>query len=742
MNKPADLSVRDFDDEDTNTSSNPTFESVLSARLSRRSILRGGFGSAATAVLGGVGLAACGGSDDDSSPAGPAATETMLGFGAVAKSLEDKVVVPVGYTASVLIAVGDPLATGVAAYRGDGTDTGYDRRAGDNHDGMEYFGLSPTGTPDRMSSDRALLGTNHEYINQLFLHPNGPSPNPRPATETDIEVDAHGVSVTEIAKTAGRFAYVQGSAFNRRITAATEIELAGPVRGHPLMVTKFSTTGTRTRGTVNNCGTGKTPWGTLLTGEENWTGYYFRAAGDQALRTAKANTALARYGRSVTATAAAASRYGWETSGAADKYARWNTSVTGVSADGSDDYRHEINGQGYMTEIDPYDAASVVKKRTALGRMAHESAAFSNPVVGQPLAVYMGDDQRNDYIYKFVSTQNWVAADATPANRVATGDKYLDAGKLYVAKFNADGSGAWLELSLSNPSVANYPGYAFADAGDVAMHSRLAGDAVGATKMDRPEWCGVHPTTGEVYFTLTNNNNRRLGAVTGSQLNPDPANPRVYTDIRGAATTQSGNPNGHIVRMKETGSNAATALAFTWDIYLFGAESGAPAGIINLSGLSDDQDLSSPDGLVFTPSTGLCWVQTDDGAYTDVTNCMMLAAVPGIVGDGGPVTLDYGANGTVTTRMGKKPTAATLKRFFVGPIDQEITGLCESPDGRVLFLNIQHPGEETAFSAIGDPSRFTSHWPGNAGYGPGGANARPRSGTVMVTKNDNGRVGS
>ncbi len=740
MNKPVDLPARDFNDEDSNTSSNPSFDSVLAARLSRRSLLRGSVGTAATVLLGGLSLAACGGDDDD--PAPVAATETLLGFSAVAKSLDDKLTVPTGYTASVLLAVGDPLAAGVTAYKNDGTDTGFHQRSGDNHDGMEYFGLSATGTPDPNGNDRALLGINHEYVNLPFLHANGTTPNPRPAGQVDIEVDCHGVAIVEIAKSAGKFAVVQASGFNRRITAATEIELSGPVRGHALAVTRFSTTGTRTRGTVNNCGTGKTPWGTLLTGEENWVGYYFRAAGDPALRGAKGNTALVRYGSNATATTASASRYGWETAGVADLYARWNTSVTGTSTDGSDDYRHEVNLQGYMTEIDPYLATSVVKKRTALGRMAHESAAFSKAVVGKPLAVYMGDDARNEYIYKFVSAQNWVAADANPADRVATGDKYLDAGTLYVAKFNADGSGEWIALNMANTTVAGYANYAFADAGDVAMHSRIAGDAVGATKMDRPEWCGVHPTTGEIYFTLTNNSNRRLGAVTGAQLNPDPANPRVYTDTRGAATAQNGNPNGHIIRIKEAAGEPA-ATAFTWDIYLFGAETGAPGNIINLSSLSADQDFSSPDGLVFSPSTGLCWVQTDDGAYTDITNCMMLAAVPGTVGDGGPLTLNYGAGGTVTTRMGKKPTATTLKRFLVGPARQEITGLCETPDGKVLFLNVQHPGEEDSdFASVADPSAFRSHWPANAGYGAGGALARPRSATVMVVKDNGGRVGS
>jgi secreted PhoX family phosphatase len=739
MHKRVDLplsNTQDFDHEDSNTSPNPTFDSVLNARLSRRNILRGSLGTALTTAFGGLAMAGCGGGDDDA----PAPTETLLGFTAVDKTLADTSTVPAGYTATTVFATGDPLFAGVPAFRNDGTDTGYDRRSGDCHDGMEYFGLSATGTPDPANNDRALLGINHEYITPQFLHVAGPSARPRPASETDIEVDCHGVAIVEFAKTSGRFAYVQGSPFNRRITALTEIEIAGPARGHALLVTRFSTDGTKTRGTLNNCGTGKTPWGTLLTGEENWSGYFYRAANDQALRTAKANTALSRYGRGVTAGAAAASRYGWETSGAVDKYQRWDISQIGVSADGSDDYRHEINGQGFVTEIDPYNATSVIKKRSALGRMAHESAAFSRPVVGKPLAVYMGDDAQGEYVYKFVTSANWLASDATAADRVATGDKYLDAGKLYAAKFNDDGTGEWVELSMANPTVAGYANYAFADDGDVALHSRLAADAVGATKMDRPEWCGVHPTSGEIYFTMTNNSNRRL-APTGSQLPLNAANPRAYSDIKGASTTQQGNVNGHIVRIKETGGEP-NATTFQWDVYLFGAESGASPTLINLSGLTDDQDFSSPDGLVFSPSTGLCWIQTDDGAFTDTTNCMMLAALPGQVGDGGPLTLNYGGGTTVTTRIGKKATPATLKRFFVGPAGNEITGMCETPDGKVMFINVQHPGDDTAVADIGDPSRYVSHWPGNGGYGAGGANARPRSGTVMITKNDGGRIGS
>jgi secreted PhoX family phosphatase len=324
---------------------------------------------------------------------------------------------------------------------------------------------------------------------------------------------------------------------------------------------------------------------------------------------------------------------------------------------------------------------------------------------------------------------------------MATGDKYLDSGKLYVAKFNADGTGQWVELSMGNATVTGNTVYAFANYADICVNTRLAADAVGATKMDRPEWSSVNPANGEIYLTLTNNSNRRVEPSGSSQMAPDAANPRVYTDVRGT-TSQQGNPNGHLVRMKE-GTGAAAATSFNWDVYLFAAEAGADKERVNLSALTADQDMSSPDGLVFSPATGICWIQTDDGAYTDVTNCMMLAALPGQVGDGARKTLTYprtaGGDLTVTTPVGKSPTADTLKRFLVGPRGCEITGLCETPDGRAVFVNIQHPGENTAQADLGDPAKYTSQWPGNAGYGAG---RRPRSATVVITKNDGGRIGS
>ncbi|GAB4478408.1 MAG: PhoX family phosphatase [Burkholderiaceae bacterium] len=738
MGRHSDTLVDQLNEENSNTSNNPDFDSILQARLSRRRMLLGTAGLTLLGSAGAMGLTACGGSDDPApvpAPA-PAPAETLLGFTPVAKSVADAVTVPAGYTASVLIALGDPLFAGVPAFANDGADADYDQRCGEWHDGMEYFGLSAAGARDDASSSRALLGINHEWVTQTFLHANGPSAAPRPDAEVIKEMQAMGVTIVEIAKgTNGRFAYVQGSPFNRRITTETEIEFAGPARGNALLRTKFSPDGTRTRGTVNNCGTGRTPWGTLLTGEENWAAFFARNAGDNALRSANENVAFARYGKNVTATTGSNHVYRWDTAQSGDeRFTRWNASVTGASA--ADDYRNEFCCQGYVTEIDPYSATSVIKKRTALGRMAHESAAV-RAEAGRKLAVYMGDDARNEYIYKFVSTQNWDPADANAANRIAVGDKYLDSGTLYAAKFNADGTGEWVALSLANPAVASYATYTFADQGDVMIHARIAADAAGATKMDRPEWGNLNPANGELYITLTNNSNRRLNP-TGAQLAPDAANPRAYSDVRGGTTVLSGNVNGHILRMKDADPAATT---FTWDIFLFGAESDASPTLVNLSGLTDDQDFSSPDGLVFTKSTGLCWIQTDDGALVDETNCMMLAAIPGQLGDGTTVALNYGST-TVTTRMGKKPTATTLKRFLVGPKDQEITGLCETPDGKVLFVNVQHPGEDTAPADIADPTRYTSHWPGNAGYGAGGANARPRSATVMITKNDGGRIGT
>jgi len=267
--KPSRTLPSSLPGEDSNTSANPTFDAVLQARLSRRHILRGSVGGAATALLGSLALAGCGGGDDDENNPANASTEKLLGFSAVGKSLADAVVVPAGYTATVLYALGDPLTASTTAYRNDGTDADMENRAGDHHDGMEFFGLNASGGASVDATDRGLLVINHEAttdetLSSFFLHADGGTPSlPRPAAEVDKETAIHGVGVVEVRKGAAGWSYVRDSAFNRRLTALSDIDISGPARGDALLVTKYSNAGTRTRGTLNNCGTGKTPWGTF-----------------------------------------------------------------------------------------------------------------------------------------------------------------------------------------------------------------------------------------------------------------------------------------------------------------------------------------------------------------------------------------------------------------------------------------------------------------------------------------------
>ena len=450
-----------------------------------------------------------------------------------------------------------------------------------------------------------------------------------------------------------------------------------------------------------------------------------RAAGDDAQRDAKEVVALKRYGLPENRK----SPYLWDTAGTDDLFVRWTSSVTGAAA--TDDYRNIANTFGWVVEIDPFNPTSTPAKRSALGRFNHEGAWPAPAVAGKPIVMYMGDDARNEYIYKFVSKAVWDPKDVNGG--MAAGAKYLDEGTLYVAKFNADGTGQWLELTYGKNGLdASNAAYPFADQGDVVTHARLAADKLGATKMDRPEWGAVNPLNGEAYMTLTNNSNRvdPGASPTGSQLKPDAANPRYYSDnytnADGTTKTNKGNPHGHIIRWRENAGSVA-ATAFAWDIYLFGAEADAAANV-NLSGLTAVNDFSSPDGLYFDPR-GLLWIQTDDGAYTDVTNCMMLAAVPGQVGDGGVAT----AAGGTATRKGANASADTVRRFLVGPKDCEITGIAVTPDGKTLFFNVQHPGED---GSLASPS---SRWP--ASQANPSATQRPRSATVVVTRKDGGAIG-
>ncbi|QSR17798.1 PhoX family phosphatase [Novosphingobium sp. KA1] len=665
---------------------------------------------------------------------------SALGFAAVPHSLEDVVKVPSGYSVTVMTRLGDPLSAGTAAYANDGSDSDFAHRIGDHGDALHFFGLSSAGGRDDSSSARGLMVQNHENLNVQYLHPNGPtnvSSGPRPAAEALKEIEAHGVSVSEYQDAGSRkWSYVKGSSFNRRITPNTPMSFHGPAAGSSLLFTAYSATGVAGRGTINNCANGITPWASNLTCEENWAGYFRRDAADDARRSVREMTAISRYG-----VTSRTGNFAWSTASATDSiYTKWNATITGAAA--TDDYRNEFNQYGWVVEIDPYDPASTPRKRTALGRMGHEGA-FVRAVAGQPLGVYMGDDSRREYLYKFVSSAAYAAADAASTSRLAMGDKYLDAGTLYVAKFNADGTGQWLPLVFgsvpSRPATGAYPEYVFADQADILVNTRLAADAVGATPMDRPEWTAGNPVTGEIYLTLTNNN-----AAGRPLTGTDAANPRHYNDPKGAsASAQYGNPNGHIIRLRETGDTTA-ATTFRWDIYLFGADAADAGAQVNLSGLTADNDFSSPDGCYFSRATNpagqinpVLWIETDDGAMTDRTNCMLLAALPGHVGDGGAKTITNtgsgGATATQATYQGAAATAATLRRFLVGPVQCEITGIDMTPDGRTLFVGIQHPGEDGTAAA---PS---SHWP-DSQTGTAAATVRPRSAIVAITKDDGGII--
>ena len=745
-------------DESFNNSENEHFQTVLSRSLenpARRSLLRGGLGLSALSAM--PMLAGC-----LSSESGAAETPLALGFTTVGKSLLDNVILPPGYSYKVLHATGDRIKSSVTAYSNTGAETDdWSNRIGDHHDGLDIFYVNASGKFSTTDTGTAVLAMNHESsADAHFFHPAGQTSNgvigekfdqfgswnlgTRPELEAIKEINHHGISVVELTKTGNTWAYKLDSSFNRRVTPNTVANITGPAAHlaaiKSFMVTKWDPTGSKSRGTLNNCGHGKTPWGTYLGCEENWAVYFAMPKTSNAVD-AKTITSRARYGvarEPLAATATTAASQGWHTvvpanAADADKFSRWNVSAVGATA--ADDFRNEPNTFGYNLEIDPLSPTSIPAKRVAMGRFAHEAAVCGIPKVGSPLAFYMGCDSRNEYIYKFVSTANWDAADV--GGGMAAGDKYLNEGKLYVAKFNDDGSGVWLEMNISNPAISGYATYAFANQADVLVNARHAADALGATKMDRPEWGALNYKTGEIYFALTNNN-----ATFRTPATANAANPRAFTDPDG--NKGSGNPNGHIIRFRETDS-ASTATAFRWDIFLFGSEEDHPADV-NLSGLTAKNSFSSPDGLWFSKATGICWIQTDDGAFTDETNCMLLAAVPGTVGDGKKVTVTNTmmiANAPVTatkeTFIGAALGEANLRRFLVAPKGSEVTGITETPDGKTLFVNIQHPGELTPKLGTGSAFTFQSQWPGvGPAYGPAG---RPRSATIVITKDDGGVIG-
>jgi hypothetical protein len=553
------------DEIPSNFSANPTFYDIVeAARASRRSFV---FGGLAAVVGSGFVTAGLG------TRAALAQTTSLLGFAPVPLSKDDTVVVPAGYKVQVLAPWGTPLLDGAPAYApGAVTGAAQAMQVGTHHDGMHFFAI------DGSSTD-GLLVMNHEYVEPRFFHAEkwkgqaidgdfvAVTDGKRDDDEVLAEINGHGVSIMRIQRGAdGQWAIV-ADAHNRRITGATEMEIGGPVRGSAHVVTKYSPDGTRTRGTLNNCAHGVTPWNTYLTAEENWAGYFVN-------RTEDLPREHKRYG-----VPNEDSRYQWDrAAGGADEFARFNATATG--ADATQDYRNEPNTFGWIVEIDPFDPASTPVKRTSLGRFAHEGVVFHAATAGKPVVCYSGDDSRFEYIYKFVSAAPWAEG---------TRGEILDEGTLYAAKFNADGTGEWLALAPGQNGLT--PENGFADLADILVNTRLAADQAGATKMDRPEWGTIDPATNEVYFTLTNNTRR-------TQVQVDAVNPRAENNF------------GSVVRWKEAGEDF-TGTSFTWDLFVLAGTKSSSA-VMGKTALNDDNMFACPDGIWCDPQSRL-WIQTDMG---------------------------------------------------------------------------------------------------------------------------------
>ncbi len=645
----------DSEDLPTNDSANEHIQTIVARAVSRRGFLKMGGGAAAASFLAGP-LSGCASLGNTS--------RALLGFRAVAASTADTVTVAEGYTATPFVPWGTPLFTSGAGatWKGDGSESAADqaRQVGDNHDGMHFFPI------DGRSSSEGLLVMNHEYttvVKGQYITLFGlPAAQANTAERVNKAINAWGCSVIHIRKNAnGQWTVVTDSAYNRRLTGATPMELTGPAAGDVLLRTSADASGRRVLGTLNNCGNGFTPWGTYLTCEENFNNNFGTTIEPQIDGRTPAQK---RYGIT-----AGSSEYGWET-----LHARF-------------DYKKEPNESnrfGWIVEIDPFDPLSAPKKRTALGRFKHESAAW-NFTKDKRVVVYMGDDQANDYVYKFVSDKPYVEGNK------AANSTLLDSGKLYVARFDNGtvsgdfmGTGEWLLLDKEANALlkadASFPNQAA-----VLIHARLAADKLGATKMDRPEWVTVHPVTGEVYGTMTNNSGRTA---------TDDANPRDK------------NVYGQIVRWREAGGDAAST-RFQWDIFVLAGNPTAAghAGTLKAGSrnINADNTFNSPDGLAFD-SFGRLWIETDgnygnSGDFANQGNNCMLCA---------------------------DPATREIRRFLVGPRECEVTGIAFTPDHRTLFVNIQHPGET---------GQGNSHW-------PEGGNALPRSATVIVTKNDGGVIGT
>ena len=594
----------DKEDISSNRSNNRHFNEVLKSGMSRRMILKGSLAAAATTFFGSSAvLAAKGGQKGPNGSVGQNKQNGLVSFQEV--SLDQFAtdansgklpVISDDYTYEVLIPWGTPLKSGITPYEGNAgtrpTSAEQENMIGLGHDGMHFFPLNRQG-------NRGLLCINHEYGTNFHVF--GENRLPNSLEEVRRSQHVHGVSVVEIAEdNGGKWDVVLDSPYNRRITPNTEMEFSGPVPFAP--GSPIYDSGVSPKGTVNNCANGFTPWGTYLTCEENFDGYFGNGPfGGPWVQ----NPADARYSVSDDRT-----RYGW-----CDFDERFDLS--------SLTFANENKRFGWIVELDPKDPDAKPIKRTALGRIKHEGIALTVGRGGRVVG-YMGDDQAGDYIYKFVSDGNW-------RSMRAQGMSPLDHGKLYVARFNDDGTGDWLELTIDNPVLAAE----FNSQAEVLTYARISGDLLGATPMNRPEWTAVAPN-GDVYCTLTNSGGQ---ALAGNAANP--------------VETQS---DGHIIRWRD--SEQHTGTTFNWDIY-----------IIANTTHGTEESFSDPDGLWIDPD-GRVFIQTDGGQKDGLQDQMIIGNIFGETDENG---LEF-------------------KRLIVGVSSDEITGVAYTQNQETMFINIQHPG--------------------------------------------------
>jgi uncharacterized protein len=531
------MASKDFDAmEDSNRSANPSLHDVSSP--ARRTWLSGSLGLLVGALY---------------APLAQGAKAPSLGFKSVPVSTADTLVVPEGYEAQVIAAWGEPvgIAGAMPAWRGDASHSSAEQalQMGMHHDGIHFYALAG-------HSSRGLLVMNHEYTDDGLLHEGGMQP--WTAEKVRKSQAAHGVSVIEVEMQQGRWRMVRPSQYARRYTAHTPFTIGGPCAGHALMQTAADPAGRSVLGTLNNCASGQTPWGTYLSGEENFIGYF--SGGDSP--------------------SAHERRWGLRPGG--HGY-RWHEHDARFDATA---HPNEPNRFGWVVEIDPLDPASTPVKRTALGRAAHEGAWVGVTKDGRAV-VYSGEDARFEYLYKFVSRDR-VAPAGKGLTQAQANRSLLDHGTLYVARFDADGRGQWLALVHGQGPLTAANG--FADQGEVLIKTRQASDLLGATKMDRPEWLAIDPRSGWVYCTLTNNSAR--GAP--GQPGVDAANPRA------------GNVMGQIIRWNDAGD--FDGRSFEWNhLVLAGDPANARA---EAQGHIVGDLYACPDGIAFD-ARGLLWIQTD-----------------------------------------------------------------------------------------------------------------------------------